>query len=263
VRRSSFDADPTCTAFQTTNEFASSEAESTGIGDINFRAKYNFGRWSTEVGRVSVATSLDVRAPTGDEGDRASYKSPTANFQGDGTIAGSTFRLGDPPLGTGIFRVKPQLIVTGEFGPVAINGAGGFELGTTEGITNDLVYQFGVDYTPVRWVTLSGDLLGRTALKVDRRRIRELDVCGIFEIDPSQAPLFCPQPDGTRSPGADLFDPDPFAGSKARATRLAASFGAKFNPIGTLLLFFNFVIPVNDTGFRDDLVVTFGGEWSF
>jgi hypothetical protein len=23
------------------------------------------------------------------------------------------------------------------------------------------------------------------------------------------------------------------------------------------------VIPVNDTGFRDDLVVTFGGEWSF
>jgi hypothetical protein len=91
-------------------------------------------------------------------------------------------------------------------------------------------------------VTLSGDLLGRTAFKVDRRRIRA---------------------DGTPTPGADLLNNDPFAGSRAEATRLAASFGVKFNPYSTVLLFVNFVIPVNDTGFRDDVVFTVGGEWSF
>src|SRR5262249_31833683 len=123
--------------------------------------------------------------------------------------------------------------------------------------------QIGVDYRFFRRVPIFADLVGRTALKVNRRRIRPLDVCGLFEIDFSTFPNICPHPDGTRTPAADQFNNDPFADSKAAATTLAASFGFKVNPVSTLLLFANFTIPVNDTGLRDDLAVTFGAEWSF
>jgi hypothetical protein len=273
VRRSSFDADPFCAPFgEQTNEFRPSTGENTGIGDISLRAKYKFASWETEGARMGVATSLDVRLPSGDTGDRNAFTRPDANFQSDRdpsqgrfipTVGGSTFKVGDPPLGLGIVRVKPQLILSAEWGAFALHGATGFELGTTTGVTNDFLYQLGADYTFMRRVTISADLLGRTALSQDRRRIRPLDVCGLFEVDFSTFPNICPQPNGQRTPGTDQFNNDPFANSRAEATRLAASFGVKVNPWGTLLLFANFMIPVNDAGLRDDLVVTFGGEWSF
>jgi hypothetical protein len=270
VRRSSFDSDFTCTG-EATNEFRPSKAEATGIGDVSFRGKYRLGRWRTETARVSLATSLDVRVPTGDEGDRNAYKAPDAGLQSDvintptqfrpATVGGTSFRLGDPPLGTGIVRVKPQVILTLEWGAFSLNGSTGFEFGTTEGITNDVLYQIGAQYTVLRRVTLIAELLGRSALQVDRRRIRTLDICGLFEIDISPQGN-CVQ-GGQRTPGADLFNPDPFAGSRARSNRVSAAFGAKANPIGALLVFVNFLIPIDDSGFRDDVVFTVGAEWGF
>lgn len=257
VRRSAFDADPTCRR-EATNSFRPSSAENTGIGDLNLRAKYSLARWSQPEGAsMSLAASLDVKLPTGDRGDRSAYQRADAGFQSDGvntptefrpaTVGGSTFQVGDPPLGTGIVRVKPQLIFTASAGAFELNLAGGAEFGETHGITNDLVYQVGANYTFVNRVTVSADILGRLAINPDRPRVRALDVRGLFE-------PCC---------GRDEFVEDPFENSRAPANRLTASFGVKANPVGTLLLFVNLLVPMDDTGLRDDLTISGGAEWSF
>lgn len=44
---------------------------------------------------------------------------------------------------------------------------------------------------------------------------------------------------------------------------LSASFGAKWNPVGRLLMTANVQIPLNDEGLRSDLITTVGVEYSF
>ncbi len=90
------------------------------------------------------------------------------------------------------------------------------------------MYEVGFDYTLFGRATLSADLLGRHAFDVERRRLTRSG------------------PNGT--PDADT---------------LAASFGIKVNPVGTLLVFLNFLVPLNDTGIRDDVTPTFGVEWTW
>jgi hypothetical protein len=109
----------------------------------------------------------------------------------------------------------------------------GAELGTTQGITNDLLYAVGGDYTFFGRATLSADLIGRHAFDVERQRITK------------QGPL------------AQDF------GKTANPDTLAASIGLKVNPFGTFLLFANVLFPLNETGIRDDITPTFGIEWTY
>jgi len=222
----------------TNQDFRSNTAEQTGLGDIVLRGKWNFLQvpklWG---GRMDVATTLDVKLPTGDDGDRKAFTDPNRFASPDriditrADITNQQFGLGDPPLGTGIVRVRPQIVASGSWFGLAPHVNVGFELGTTTGITNDFVYEVGMDYTLFKRVTLSADLLGRHALKVDRTRIR------------------------------NITDQD--FGEKANPDNLTLSFGLKANPIGTLLVFLNLLVPIDNTGIRDDVTPTFGVEWSF
>lgn len=213
------------------DEFLPTEAESTGLGDLVLRTKYNVWRSARMMGgRVGLAAGLDVKLPTGDTGDRKGREArivlgPTA------TPADSRFTLGDPPLGTGIVRVKPNLIASGSWFGVSPHINVGAELGKTAGITNDLLYAVGVEYAPAGWITLVADLLGRHAFDVDRPRFNRLG---------------------------------PIPGSRANPDTLAASLGIKVNPVGTLLVFVNVILPLNEnSGIRDDVTPTAGLEWSF
>ena len=198
--------------------------EQTGLGDLVLRGKYNFWQAPDLMGgRAGLAFALDVKLPTGDKGERQKFVHPYEQFFTTGFL-----QIGDPPLGTGIVRVRPELIASGSWFGLAPHVNVGAELGKTADITNDLVYEIGLDYTLFGRATLSADLLGRHAFDVTRRKMT---------ID---------GPDGTA--GADT---------------LAASFGVKVNPVGTLLVFLNFLIPVNDTGLRDDVTPTFGLEWTW
>ena len=214
--------------------FQSNEADQTGLGDIVLRGKYNFLQVPDVVGgRFGMSFALDVKLPTGDKGDRRKFLDPLATadvFQDPST---QQFQLGDPPLGTGIVRVRPELVMTGSwfgFNPHANVGA---ELGTTTGITNDLVYAVGGDYTFFGRATLSADLIGRHAFSEDRRRITK------------------------RGPVDSNF------GDTANPDTLAASIGLKVNPFGTFLIFANVLFPLNETGIRDDITPTFGIEWTY
>jgi hypothetical protein len=220
----------------TNQNFRSNSAEQTGLGDIVLRGKWNFLQipqiWG---GRMGMATQLDVKLPTGDDGDRRAFTDP-ARFARNvditqDNITNQQFGLGDPPLGTGIVRVRPQIVASGSWFGLAPHVNVGFELGKTTGVTNDFVYEAGLDYTVFKRVTLSADLLGRHALDVDRTRVR------------------------------NLFDQD--FGKKANPDNFTLSFGLKANPIGTLLVFVNFLVPIDNTGIRDDVTPTFGVEWSF
>jgi hypothetical protein len=220
--------------FLTPGTFQTAEADQTGLGDIVLRGKYNF--WQAPEllgGRLGAAFALDVKLPTGDKGDRRKFLNPLDTVDITLDPAGQQFQIGDPPLGTGIVRVRPELIVTGSwfgFNPHITVGA---ELGTTQGITNDLVYAVGGDYTFFGRATLSADLIGRHAFDVERQRITK------------QGPL------------AQDF------GKTANPDTLTASIGLKVNPFGTFLLFANVLFPLNETGIRDDITPTFGIEWTY
>jgi hypothetical protein len=209
--------------------FLSQKAETTDLGDLVLRAKYNF--WSSSSlmgGRGGVSAAVDVSLPTGNKGERRKFTNPVL-VSPTGLVQDSFFTIGDPPTGTGIVRVKPLLIASGTFFGVSPHITAGFQLGETQGITNDFVFEAGLDYTIFRRVTLSADILGRHVLSdPGRQRVTSSGLGG--------------------SPSPDTF---------------TGSFGLKVNPVGTLLVFFNVLIPLNDTGVRDDLTPTFGLEWSF
>jgi hypothetical protein len=218
----------------TTGTFQTAEADQTGLGDIVLRGKYNFLQVPELVGgRLGAAFALDVKLPTGDKGDRRKFLNPLDPIDILVDPSVQQFQIGDPPLGTGIVRVRPELVVTGSwfgFNPHVNVGA---ELGTTQGVTNDLVYAVGGDYTFFGRATLSADLIGRHAFDVDRARITK------------QGPL------------------DQDFGKTANPDTLAASIGLKVNPFGTFLLFANVLFPLNETGIRDDITPTFGIEWTY
>jgi hypothetical protein len=213
--------------------FQPNEADQTGLGDIVLRGKYNFLQVPQLLGgRLGMAFSLDVKLPTGDKGDRKKFLDPTAGVDLLQEPSTQQFQLGDPPLGTGIVRVKPLLITSGSwfgFNPHINVGA---ELGTTQGITNDLVYEVGADYTFFGRATLSADLLGRHAFDVDRTRLTKQLTDSKF-------------------------------GTTANPDTLTASIGLKVNPFGTFLVFANVLLPLNETGIRDNITPTFGIEWTY
>jgi hypothetical protein len=204
--------------------------ETTDVGDLVLRAKYNF--WSSTSlmgGRGGVAAALDVSLPTGNKGERRKFTQPVLVVPPSGLVTDSFFTIGDPPTGTGIVRVKPLLIASGTFFGISPHITAGFQLGETQGVTNDFIYEVGLDYTLFKRVTLSADVLGRHALSDVGRQ--EVTASGL--------------------------------GGTAGPDTITGSFGIKVNPISTVLIFVNVLIPLNDTGVRDDLTPTFGLEWSF
>jgi hypothetical protein len=221
----------TCFNFNLTDQpLIPRTGETTDIGDLVLRAKYNF--WSSTSlmgGRGGVAAAIDVSLPTGSKGERRKFNNPVLVAPPSGLVTDSFFTIGDPPTGTGIVRVKPLIIASGTFFGVSPHITAGFQLGETQGITNDFIYEVGLDYTLFKRVTLSADLLGRHAISNVGRQ--EVTSSGLG---------------GTASPDT-----------------ITGSFGIKVNPISTVLIFLNFLVPLNDTGVRDNLTPTFGLEWSF
>ncbi len=217
------------------DKFLPSKEESTGLGDVVLRAKYQAWEWpDIWGGRIALGGLLEVKAPTarwtGGRGDRRAFTNPTIKTKTEtGRIDDAEITLGDPPRGTGIFRVKPLLIASGTWAGFSPHINVGAELGETQGITNDLVFAVGADITTLASrVTLAIDVLGRHAFNVDRPRITATGPTG-------------------------EANPDQFAGA----------FGVKINPISTVLVFFNLLVPLNETGVRDNLTPTLGVEWSF
>lgn len=113
--------------------------ESTGVGDILLRGKYNFYRDSL----FGLATGLDVRLPTGDR---------------------------DELRGVGTTRVSPFLVAAANIARVVSPHVNvGLTLGDRSRIDHEAFYAVGVDWAILRQLTFNADVLGRYI--IDNRRI--------------------------------------------------------------------------------------------
>jgi Putative MetA-pathway of phenol degradation len=118
---------------------AKASGESTGIGDILLRGKYNLYRDPL----FGMATGLDVRLPTGDEDE----------LRGVGTARVSPFFLASANIAR---VVSPHINV-------------GVTLGDRSKIDNEFFYAVGVDWAVIKPLTLNFDVLGRRI--IDNQRL--------------------------------------------------------------------------------------------
>jgi hypothetical protein len=115
--------------------------ESTGLGDIVLRAKWNF----LNPGNTSLAAGLDFRLPSGSEDDLRGVGTPVVS----------------PAL---IFSARPL------FG-VSPHAQAGFHFSTDRSkLDHELFYAVGVDWALFRPLTFVFDLLGRRV--IDNQRVR-------------------------------------------------------------------------------------------
>lgn len=235
-----------CTRFfpQNLQRLPSSE-ESSGLGDLDLRVKYNFlSQGAMMGGRWGLAASLNVKAPTGDSGDRTTSERARLIRTPRDLVVESRYELGSPPTGTGIFRVKPQLIASGSWFGIEPHINVGAELGETAGVSNDVIYAVGVDVAASAAITVAAGVVGRYSLDVQRRRAAAGR--GQADLDAVIANR------GVEPPG-----------EKADPHQVTGSVGVKLNLAGTFIVVLNVLFPLNDASLRDNLTPTIGVEWTF
>jgi hypothetical protein len=135
----------------------------------------------------------------------------------------------DELLGIGSPRVLPIVIASGRVLGIAPHVNVGFDLGDTSDLENEFVYAVGFDWAPWPWFTFAFDVLGRHV--IDNQRPKAGGAGG-----------------STGTSNDDIVN---------------VAIGFKANPWRNVLLFFNALIPLNDTGLRDDFTPLFGVEVTF
>jgi outer membrane putative beta-barrel porin/alpha-amylase len=131
--------------------------------------------------------------------------------------------------GLGTVRARPFFIVSGKLLGVTPHANVGFDLGDTSKLDDEFFYTMGFDWAVIERVTFAFDVLGR------------------YVIDNSR-------PKAGRPLGStETSDPN--------IVNLA--FGVKVNPWKNLLVLFNLLVSVNDSGLRDDISPLVGIEYTF
>lgn len=131
----------------------------------------------------------------------------------------------DDLTGLGTVRVSPTLIASGRFHSFAPHVNVGVRLGNTSRIENEFFYNVGFDWGVIRPLTLTFDILGRRIIDNERLKAGSDKIAGSNIVD--------------------------------------AAVGFKVNPWRNTLLLFNVLIPLNDTGLRDNVTPLFGVEVTF
>ena len=224
-----------------------SSGTATGLGDIVIRSKYNFFKR----GGGGLAAAMDVRTPTGDE----------SNLLGTGGLQARLFGIASMTAG----KWSPHV----NAGYTASTGGG------LPGVSlkDEWSYAGGSMSRSLRRLTLLADLLGRTIL--DAGRFEEAD--RVFEFVAT----------GTGSVGGGGGGGGGGAGGggggaggspprpPTRVTRrelqfrpgnlhlLVGNFGARFNPVRSLLVSANLLFPLTSAGLRDRVTPAISVDYSF
>src|SRR6266542_1431211 len=177
-----------------------SSGESTGIGDIVLRAKYNFFKSNP----VLLAAGLALRLPSGSVDELRGVGTP---------VVSPVFIASTRPY----WGVSPHVNL-------------GFHLsGNTEKIDHEFFYNVGFDWSIIRPVTFAFDILGRRILNNKR-------------LEAGQGP------GGAQIASSDVVD---------------ASLGFKVNVYKNVLGVGNVLVPLNNTGLRDNVTPLVGLEVAF
>ena len=238
---------------RTNHEDRGSSGTATGLGDIVVRTKYRF----FESGRGGLAAGLDLRLPTGDKENllgtgsvqtkllfiasgEFSRVAPHVNF-------GYTYSHGD--LSSSLTTLPSSSQPANAATQAQINGANATLSGVDLRLPNEVNYVAGVDIAAHPLVTISADMIGRSALDSPRYA----NVSRTYQYRTANSgPL--------QSATRDTFDQT----GTGSLNLLLGVVGAKVNIPGTpLLLTGSVLFPLTNSGLRPHVTPVVGLDYSF
>lgn len=205
----------------------------TGIGDIVFRVKGKFAELGcadvmtageADLGCTHLAAGASLRVPTGDEMDLLGIGGP-----GFAPFFIASFNLG---------KVTPHVNLAYEWNGDSVL-AGNPATGETGNLPNQFVYAIGLDVGVTEAFTFVFDILGRTVFDAT-----QLSLGTFVALD-----------------GTSTFDDVEF--QRGNFNIADAAIGLKVNAYQDLLIDFNILFKLNDSGIRATVSPLVGVEYSF
>jgi hypothetical protein len=215
-----------------TRNFTATDS-ATGIGDIVLRAKGRFADFGcadvatageADLGCTHLAAGANLRLPTGDEMDLLGVGGP-----GFAPFFVASFNLG---------KITPHVNLAYEWNGSSVL-AGNPATGEKGSLPNQFVYTLGLDVGITEGLTFVFDILGRTVFDATQLSI------GTF----------------TALDGTSTFDNIEF--QEGNFNIADAAVGLKFNAYRDLLIDFNVLFKLNDSGIRARVSPLIGVEYSF
>lgn len=208
-----------------------------GNGNLTDRQKFSSSGSASGLGDVTVrvkgtairskaawlALGVDVRMPTGDAYD----------FLGSGAYGARPFAA----ISFRTRRITPHVNVGYQWNGESVL-AGDIGRGTKANLPNHLNYAVGVDAGVNKKLSLAVDLLGDQIYNTSRLKMATFTAA-----------------DGQKFPEVQFY--------KGTANLSNMAFGIKVNPVRTLLVSFNLLVPVNHAGLRARVVPLIGLSYAF
>jgi Putative MetA-pathway of phenol degradation len=202
----------------------SSQGSATGLGDLVVRAKYRLLDWA---GGGGLAAATDLRLPTGDAEDLLGGATQTKVYL---VASRADERFGQ--------HVNFGYTFSGSV------GRGASQLGD---LPNEVNYAAGAEYVAHPKLTLIGDLVGRSLPDAARLGVQSKT----FQfVQATGGPVMSTQ--------FDEFEP-----RSGGLNLLFGTVGAKFNPVGNLLISGGVLFPLTDGGLRNRVTTTIGIDYAF
>jgi len=222
-----------------------------GLGDILLRAKYNYLKTDT----ASLASSLDLRLPTGDEDNLLGTGSTQAKLLFIAAVekdrwaphvnVGYTFSSGS-------LSAEVRNIVVPQFGTTTNPPQTSLETLTPPPIDlslpDEFNYVIGMDVAATTRVTLAVDLIGRVLRDVTR-----------FDVSPSTFSFRTANTLPLQTTSRDQFN----ISGVGNLNLALLAIGGKVNLGSTLLLSASVLIPVSDGGLKPKITPVIGFDYVF
>jgi hypothetical protein len=216
-------------------------AHASGLGDLVLRTKYHVLRGAGG----GLAAAVDLRLPTGDKDELLG----AGGFQGKVLLVASTER--------GRFGQHVNVGYTAAEGRVA-----GGVIGTSSArLPDEINYTGGVEFVVSPRLSVVGDVVGRTLRQAGRLDL----VSKSFTYPASNDNGFIFATPGCENSGfaCTSVSLDEFAPRSADLTLLLGTAGAKFNPVGNLLVTGSVLYPLTKAGLRSRVTAMVGIDYAF
>jgi hypothetical protein len=217
-----------------------SKVTASGIGDLLIRSKYVF----SSHGGSGIGAGVDLRLPTGDKD----------KLLGIGTTQGKLYLV----VSGGNDRVSPHFnvgyTISGSGDRTPVYGV------APVGVSDEFNYAGGVEIVAVPKLTVIGDFLGRTLL--DSGKV-DVQTKTYQYRSPAGADATVPLSTSATNPLTNQPYHQLGLTPNKNLNLMWGATGAKYNPVGNLLIMGNVLFPLTDAGLRDKLTFAFGFELAF
>jgi hypothetical protein len=208
----------------------SSSGTSAGVGDIVVRSKYSLYRTS----RGGLAAAIDLKLPSGDSDNLLGIGTTQAKMY---VIASTEAGMFSPHINVG-YTASGAGDLTPQFGvPVT-------------GVSDEVNYAGGTEFTPNPRVTLIGDLIGRT-----------LRGAGTIAAETISLPFGTGAASSTNPLSGQPYRQ--LAWTPGNLNLVLGSAGVKYNPGGNVLLTGNVLFPLTSGGLKSKVSFVLGVDIAF